>query len=67
MAVSNVKHYLINNLVSMSMGRRYFVFLFHQGTEQPHQGDVNNSTSTNMLPIHKNKFQGRNQIRLDPV
>jgi hypothetical protein len=22
------------------MGRQYFVFLFRQGTEQPHQGDM---------------------------
>jgi hypothetical protein len=52
----NVKRYLINYPVSMSIGRQYFVFLFHQGTEQPHQGDMNNSTSTNMFLIHKNKF-----------
>jgi hypothetical protein len=25
------------------MGRHFFVFLFRQGTEQPHQGDVNNT------------------------
>ena len=24
------------------MGRQYFVFLFRRGTEQTHQGDVNN-------------------------
>jgi hypothetical protein len=30
----------------MSMGRQYFVFLFHQSTERLHQGDMNNSTST---------------------
>ncbi len=37
----NVKHYLINHLISMMLSGRCFVFLFHQGTEQPHQGDVN--------------------------
>jgi hypothetical protein len=51
----------------MSMGRQYFVFLLRQGTEQPHQGDMNNSTSMTMFLIHKNKFRGRNQIRLDLV
>ena len=35
------------------MGRQYFVFLFRRGTEQPHQGDMNNSTSPNMFLIHK--------------
>ena len=49
------------------MGRQYFVFLIRRGTEQPHQGDMNNSTLPNMFLIHKNKFQGRNQIKLDPV
>ena len=49
------------------MGRQCFVFLFRRGTEQPHQGDMNISTSPNMFLIHKNKFRGRNQIRLDPV
>ena len=49
------------------MGRQYFAFLFRQGTEQePHQGDMNNSTSPNMFLI-KNKYQGRNQIALDLV
>jgi hypothetical protein len=67
LAVKNVKRYLINYPVFMSMGRQYFVFLFRQGIEQPHQGDMNNSISTNMFLIHKNKFRGCNQIRLDPV
>jgi hypothetical protein len=38
---------LLNELPNfyMSMGRQYFVFLFCQWTEQPHQGNMNNSTS----------------------
>jgi hypothetical protein len=35
------------------MGRQYFVFLFHQGTEQPHQGDVNNLMS---FLIHPKRY-----------
>ncbi len=41
------------------MGRQYFVFLFRRGTEQPRQGDMNNSTSPNMFPIHKKSDQTR--------
>jgi hypothetical protein len=35
------------------MGGEYFVFLFHQGTEQPHQGDVNNIPS---FLIHPRRY-----------
>ena len=42
------------------MGRQYFVFLFRLGTEQPHQGDMNNSNSPNMFLIHK-KYISRTQ------
>ena len=41
-----VKRYLINHLIIMILSRQCFVFLFHQGTEQLHQGDRNNSTLT---------------------
>jgi hypothetical protein len=41
------------------MGSIYFVFLFRRGTEQPRQGDMNNSTSPNMFPIHKKSDQTR--------
>ena len=42
------------------MGRQYCVFLFCRGTEQPHQGDMNNSNSPNMFLIHK-KYISRTQ------
>ena len=42
------------------MGRQYFVFLFRRGTEQPHQGDMNNATSPKMFLIHK-KYISRMQ------
>ena len=35
------------------MGRQYFVFLFRQGTEQPHQGDVNNKMP---FLIHQKRY-----------
>ena len=35
------------------MGRQYFVFLFRQRTEQPHQGDVNNIPS---FLIHPRRY-----------
>ena len=40
----NVKRYSINHLLSTILGRRCFVFLFRQLTEQLHQGDMNNPT-----------------------
>ncbi len=39
-----------------------FVFLFHQGTEQPHQGDMNTRVA---IPNTSEKV--RYQIGLDPV
>jgi hypothetical protein len=36
----------INHLLSTILGGQYFIFLFHQSTEQPHQGNMSNSTST---------------------
>ncbi len=49
----NVKRYLINYPYLLIMGRQYFVFLFRQGTEQPHQGDVNNILS---FLIHPRRY-----------
>jgi hypothetical protein len=40
------KCYLINHLLSTILGGQYCAYLFHQLTEQPHQGDMNNPTST---------------------
>ncbi len=51
--VETLKCYLINYPYLSDYGRQYFVFLFHRGTEQLHQGDMNNSTSPNMFLIHK--------------
>ena len=39
------ERYLINHLLSTILGGGCFVVLFRQSTEQPHQGDMNNSTS----------------------
>jgi hypothetical protein len=36
-----LKRYLINHLISMMLSGQCFVFLFRQGTERPHQGNVN--------------------------
>ena len=49
----NVKRYLINYPYLLIMGRQYFVFLFRRGTEQPHQGDVNNIPS---FLIHPRRY-----------
>jgi hypothetical protein len=46
----------------MSMGRQYFVFLFHQGTEQPHQSDMNT-----ILAISNTSVNVCYQVTLDPV
>ena len=44
---SNVKCYLLNHLLSTRiLGGRCFVFLFRRLTEQPHQDNMNNPTST---------------------
>jgi hypothetical protein len=44
---ANVKHYLINHLISTMLSGQCFVFLFRRLTERPHQGvDMNNPTST---------------------
>jgi hypothetical protein len=56
----NVKRYLINYPHLSDYGQTIFVFLFHRGTEQPHQGDMKNSTSPNMFIIHK-KYISRTQ------
>ncbi len=44
------------------MGRQYFVFLFCQGTEQPHQGNMNT-----ILAIPNASINVRYQVTLDPV
>ena len=48
-----LKRYIINYPYLLIMGGEYFVFLFHQGTEQPHQGDVNNIPS---FLIHPRRY-----------
>ena len=48
-----IKRYLINYPFLLIMGRQYFVFLVRQGTEQPHQGDVNNISS---FLIHPRRY-----------
>ncbi len=45
----------------MMLSQQCFVFLFHQGTEQPHQGDVNTRVA---IPNTTKKV--RNRIILDP-
>ncbi len=57
----NVKRYLINHLISMMLSGRCCVFLFHQGTERPHQGDVNTRVA-----IPNTTKEIRNRIMLDP-
>ena len=37
----NITRYFINHLISTMLSGQCFVFLFCQGTEQPHQGNVN--------------------------
>jgi hypothetical protein len=56
-----VKRYLINHLISMMLSGQCFVFLFRQGTEQPHQGDVNTRVA-----IPNTTKEVRNRIMLDP-
>ncbi len=41
----NNKCYLINQLLPMIINGQNFVFLFRQGAEQPHQGDMNTSVA----------------------
>ncbi len=41
------------------MGRQSFVFLFRQGTEQPHQGDVNNTVP---FLIHPKRYAIRTSV-----
>ncbi len=36
-----LKRYLINHLISAMLSEQCFVFLFRQGTEQLHQGGMN--------------------------
>ncbi len=45
----------------MMLSRRCFVFLFRQGTERPHQGDVNTRVA-----IPNTTEEVRNRIMLDP-
>ena len=52
--VKTLKRYLRNYPHLSDYGQTIFVFLFRRGTEQPHQGDMNNSTSPNMFLINKN-------------
>jgi hypothetical protein len=56
-----LKRYLINHLISMMLSGQCFVFLFRQGTERPHQGDVNTGVA-----IPNTTKQVRNRIMLDP-
>jgi hypothetical protein len=62
----NVKRYSINHLLSTILGRRCFVFLFRQLTEQLHQGDMNNPTlmSKGMFLI-PNNISFKDAIRSD--
>ena len=57
----NVKRYLINHLISMMSSRQCFVFLFCQGTEQLHQGNVNTR-----LASSNTTEEVCNRIILDP-
>jgi hypothetical protein len=47
----------------MILSGRYFVFLFRQGTEQSHQGNMN----TRRVAIFNTTKEARYQIWLDPV
>ncbi len=60
-ATENVKCYLINKLLSMIINGQNYVFLFRQGTEQPHQGDMNTRVA-----IPNTSKEVHYQIRLDP-
>jgi hypothetical protein len=59
--LENFKHYIINHLLSMILGGQCFVFLFHQGTEQPHPGNLNTRDA-----IPNTAEEVRYQIRLEP-
>ena len=61
MAYVTSKCYLINYLLSMILGGQCVVFLFHQGTEQLHRGNLN---TRDYIPITTKEV--RYQIRLDP-
>jgi hypothetical protein len=56
-----VKRYLINHLKSMMLSGQCCVFLFCQGTERLHQGDVNTRVA-----IPNTTEEVRNRIMLDP-
>ncbi len=56
-----LKRYLINHLISMMLSGQCFVFLFCQGTERPHQGDVKNGVA-----IPNTTEEVHNRIMLDP-
>jgi hypothetical protein len=55
-----LKLYLINHLIPTMLSGRCFVFLFHQGTEQPHQGNMNTRGA-----IHHTTKEVRYRIKLD--
>jgi hypothetical protein len=57
----NVDPYLINLLLSTIVGGQCFVFLFCQGTEGLHQGNLNTRDA-----ISNTTKEVRYQIRLDP-
>ncbi len=56
-----LKRYLINHLISTMLSGQCFVFRFRQGTEQPHQGNMNTRVA-----IPNTTEEVRYQIRLDP-
>jgi hypothetical protein len=61
----NVKRYLINYPHLSDYGQTYFVFLFRRGTEQPHQGDMNNSTILHRPCSLSTKINFEDAIRSD--
>ncbi len=56
----NIKRNLTNHLLSTILSGQHFVFLFCQGTEQPHQGKINTRVA-----IPNTTKEVRYQIRLD--
>ncbi len=56
-----LKRYLIHHLISMMLSGQCFVFLFRQGTERPHKGDVNTKVA-----IPNTTKEVCNRIMLDP-
>ena len=57
--LETLKLYLINYPYLLIMGRQCFVFLFHGGTEQSHQGNKNNIMS---FLIHPKRYAIRTDL-----